>query len=37
MKIILKIYLWWLEKQITDHWDQVLSRKIDSVQYLIDN
>jgi hypothetical protein len=37
VKIILKIYLWYLERQITDEYDPKLSRKIDRTLRRIEN
>jgi len=37
MKTFLKIYIWWLEKGITDKFDQKLSLKLDAAQQLIEN
>jgi len=37
MRRILIIYLWWLERQITDRFDTELSLKLDAVQQLIES
>lgn len=37
MKLILKILKWYLESQIKDEYDPVLSRKLDCVIYLLES
>jgi hypothetical protein len=37
MKIIFKIYKWFLERKMKDEYDPAISRKLDCIIYLLDN
>ena len=37
MRFILKIYLWYLEKQIGETYDPALSRKIDCIHFILEH
>jgi hypothetical protein len=37
MRILMKIQLWWLERQIEGNFDPSLSHPIDAVRYLLEH